>query len=103
MAHSWPLPDGTEDDGEAAINRERAIHTIANLTLVNGRLNSSLSNAPWDRKRKTLADHSVLFLNKELVNEGPDIWDEHAIEVRAEWLHEKAVKIWPHANDFDMA
>ena len=104
--HNWPLQDGTEDDGEATAataNRDRAIHTIGNLTLVNGRLNASLSNVPWDRKRKTLADHSVLFLNKELVNEGPEIWDEHAIEGRAEWLHEKAVKIWPHADDFDMA
>ena len=99
--HNWRLPDGEED--EAATRRDRSIHTIGNLTLVNGRLNASLSNDPWGKKRKTLADHSVLFLNKELVNNGPDIWDEHAMKRRAEWLHDKAVKIWPHADDFDMA
>ena len=100
--NNWPLPDETEDDSGAAIKRDRTIHTIGNLTLVNGRLNASLSNAPWDRKRKTLAAHSVLFLNKKLVNEGPEVWDEQAIARRAEWLHEKAVKIWPHADDFNL-
>ena len=83
---NWPLPDGEEDDGEAATYRDRAIHTIGNLTLMNGRLNSSLSNAPWDSKRETLADHSVLFLNKQLVNKGPEIRNKQAIVERSEWL-----------------
>ena len=99
--HNWRLPDSAED--EAANRRDRSIHTIGNLTLVNGRLNASLSNDPWDKKRNTLADHSVLFLNKELVNNGPDIWDELAIKRRADWLHLKAVKIWPHADDLATA
>ena len=93
---NWPLPDDVAGDGETVAKRDRAIHTIGNLTLVNSRLNSSLSNAPWGSKRKTLADHSVLFLNKRLVNEGPEVWDETAIERRAKWLHEQAVKVWPH-------
>ena len=95
----WPLPDYVSGDVNAAENRDRAIHTIGNLTLVNGRLNPSLSNAPWDQKRATLADHSVLFLNKRLVNDGPEAWDETAIEKRSEWLHRRAVEIWPHAKD----
>ena len=98
--HNWPLPNDVAGDEEAIGNRNQAIHTIGNLTLVNGRLNSSLSNAPWDRKRGTLADHSVLFLNKQLVNKGPDTWDETAIEKRAKWLYKRAVNIWPHSNDF---
>ena len=81
--------------------RFRVVHTIGNLTLVNGRLNASLSNAAWASKRKTLADHSVMFMNKLLVNDGPEIWDEQAIEQRATWLHERAVEVWPHANGFD--
>ena len=99
---NWPLPDDITDDEAAAANRDRVIHTIGNLTLVNGRLNSSLSNAPWDSKRETLADHSVLFLNKRLVNKGPDVWDEDAIEERAKWLHKRAVRIWPHAADIQV-
>ena len=86
--------------GEATANRNRAVHTIGNLTLVNKRLNSSLSNGPWREKRAALADHSVMFLSKPLVHGGPEIWDEHAIEARAKWLHAHAVKVWPHADGF---
>ena len=96
---NYPLPDQRGGNENAADDRNRAIHTIGNLTLVNGRLNSSLSNADWDNKRATLADHSVLYLNKALVNEGPDVWDETEIRRRAEWLHERAVNIWPHATN----
>ena len=98
----WPLPDDSADDVEASAERDRVIHTIGNLTLVNGRLNPSLSNAPWNSKRETLAEHSVLFLNKRVVNKGPDVWDEAAIEKRAKWLHKRAVKIWPSASDVPM-
>ena len=95
---NWPLPTDVVDDEEAIANRDRAIHTIGNLTLVNGRLNSSLSNAPWNTKKDTLADHSVLFLNKRLVNKGPKVWDETAINKRAKWLYKQAVKIWPRST-----
>ena len=93
---TWEPPEPTHDGGDAAANRDRAIHTIGNLTLVNGRLNSALSNGPWATKRAALADHSVLFLNKRLVNEGPEVWDESAIEERARWLCKKAAMVWPH-------
>ena len=95
----WPLPTGT-DGVDAIAKRDRAVHTIGNLTLVNGRLNPSLSNAPWNKKRRALAEHSVMFLNKRLVNDGPETWDEQAIEARAKWLHARAVEVWPHAGDF---
>ncbi len=97
----WALPAGAERV-EATANRNRAVHTIGNLTLVNKRLNSSLSNGPWIEKRAALADHSVMFLSKRLVHDGPEIWDEHAIEARAKWLHERAVEVWPHADSFDV-
>ena len=99
---NWPLGD-VDDYEEARANRERAIHTIGNLTLVNRRLNPALSNAPWDQKSKELAEHSVLFLNKWLVNDGPDVWDESGIEKRGQLLYESAVKIWPHGSDFGPA
>ena len=92
-------------DGASATALQPPPHLLTsspgNLTLVNGRLNPSLSNAPWNRKREALADHSVMFLNKRLVNDGPDTWDEQAIEDRAKWLHERAVEVWPHADGFD--
>ena len=94
---NWPLQN--ETDNEIIAQRERAIHSIGNLTLVNNHLNPSLSNASWDSKRKALADHSVLFLNKHLVTNGPLVWNETEIKKRAEWLCHKAIKVWPHHFD----
>ena len=99
----WSPPGNAANDDEAVANRDRAIHTIGNLTLVTSRLNAALSNAPWKQKRKTLSEHSVLFLNKRLVNQGPkNVWDEKAIRKRAKWLHKQAVRIWPHAADMNV-
>ena len=98
----WPLPDDVADDDNEIAKRNRAIHTIGNLTLVNGRLNPALSNAPWENKLETLSDHSVLFLNKRLTKKAPTIWDEAAIEKRAKWVCKRAVRIWPHANDVSL-
>ena len=53
---NWSFSADMAGNGETAANRDRAIHTIGNLTLVNGRLNSSLSHAPWDSKRETFAE-----------------------------------------------
>ena len=44
--------------------------------------------------------YPLIFLNKRLVNKGPKVWDEAAIEKRAKWLHNRAAKIWPHAGEF---
>ena len=99
----WPLPDDVADDDDEIAKRDRAIHTIGNLTLVNGHLNPALSNAAWENKIETLADHSVLFLNKRLTKKAPRNWDEAAIAKRSKWLHKRAVRIWPHANNIMFA
>ena len=92
----WPLPEN--DDEDATITRRnRLIHSIGNLTLVNQRLNSALSNAPWHEKRKTLDLHTVLFLNKDLLANAPSAWDETAMADRGKRLHQAAARVWPHA------
>lgn len=95
---NWELPNGVEDPDQAARDRDHFVHRIGNLTLVTKRLNSTLSNAPWHEKRKTLGEHSVLFLNKTLLDDAPDVWDEAAIEERAKQLCAAAAKVWPHAD-----
>lgn len=87
---NWPL---LEDTPEAITAREALIHTLGNLTLVTGSLNSTLSNDPWAKKRKTLLSHSVLLLNADLQN--ADIWDEATIKNRSKDLFKLAKKIWP--------
>lgn len=95
---NWELPDDEEDKELAAHRRDDVVHRIGNLTLVTKGLNSTLSNAPWQDKRETLDDHSVLFLNKTLLDDAPDVWDEAAIEARAKQLCAAAAKVWPHAD-----
>ena len=92
----WPIPDQIEDIATAALERDRDIHTIGNLTLLNGYLNPLLSNGPWPEKRDGLEEHSVLFLNKNLLeNSSADKWDESTIHNRGERLAEIATRVWP--------
>ena len=78
----WPLGEAA-DIVQAEHDRERLIHSLGNLTLVNGRLNRKLSNAPWTSKRETLNMHTVLHLNKELLNTYKDTkWTEATIRER---------------------
>ena len=97
----WPLPTDMEDETKAELERDRLIHSMGNLTLVNNSLNPALSNAAWGDKRKEFDKHSVLFLNKTLLDEAPDVdvWDEAAIAERAKQLCQAAMRVWPHANN----
>ena len=90
---NWPLDPSTADGEEAERERGRHLHTMGNLTLTRFRLNARLSNASWESKRQTLGDHSVLFLNKELVRH--ETWDEQAIAARSEALADKFAQAWP--------
>ena len=99
-SHHWPLQTAGDDEDMAITRRNRTIHSIGNLTLVNSRLNSALSNAPWEQKKETLGHHSVLFLNKDLLENAPSDWDETAIADRARRLYQAAVSVWPHTNGF---
>ena len=64
----WPLPSSTESAHSVA-RREHAIETLGNLTLLNGRLNSSISNASWSTKRSAIQKSDNLFLNRRLLKE----------------------------------
>lgn len=97
---NWPLQSQVEDVEKSERDRDNLIHSIGNLTLVNQRLNSRLSNAPWEEKQAALWDHSVLFLNKTLLDNAPDVWDEDAIQERAIRMCQAAARVWPYKNKF---
>ena len=96
----WPLSADVEDKTRAEYERDHVIQSIGNLTLVNNRLNPSLSNDPWEKKRITLDNHTTLFLNKALLNNAPDVWDEDAIRKRAVNICQAAARVWPYADKF---
>lgn len=90
----WPLPDRV-NDLDAVMHRERVLHSLGNLTLVNDRLNPALSNGSWATKRQLLAQHTVLHLNKDVLNDyGAREWDETTIRERGKALAERARSIW---------
>jgi hypothetical protein len=93
MAH-WPLLDGAASE----LERDRLIHTLGNLTLLTGRLNSKVSNAAWlgqAGKRKALEAHDVLLLNRELLKTADEFWNDASIRARTRTLADTIVQIWP--------
>ncbi len=93
----WQLPDPHDKNPELIERRKAAVGELGNLTLVTQKLNSSISNGPWSEKRQALDSHSSLFLNKTLLDDAPDVWDEVAIRNRSHRLAQQIIKIWPHA------
>lgn len=106
----WPLPNGLtapcESTYEAVNNghslddetktlmdeRQHAIGTFGNLTLLTKPLNAGIRNAAWIIKRERIADDSLLILNREITKH--EIWDEAVIEQRAADLAKAANSIW---------
>jgi len=79
------------DENKKAI-RDKTLKTLGNLTLITKRLNSKLSNAPWDKKKLTLKDHSTLNMTVKYINE--PMWNEEKIANRAAELFNDALRIW---------
>ena len=108
-AVNWPLPNGLtapcESTWEAAYKghalddetktlmdeREQAVATLGNLTLVTGPLNAGIGNSGWETKRERLGK-SLLALNREIA--AHETWDETVIEQRAADLAKVANNIW---------
>jgi hypothetical protein len=85
------LPDTDE-------SRDGLIHTIGNLTLLNGKLNSKVSNAPWpgaSGKREALHGHDTLFLNRTLLDQAGEQWDDAKIRARTKLIADVILQIWP--------
>ncbi len=88
------MPEGSRAEGE----REALLHTLGNLTLLTSRLNSKVSNGPWNGeagKKQALEDHCVLFLNRKLKDLAGDDWTEAKIRSRTDTLGKLITEIWP--------
>ncbi len=88
----WPLPEDIDTDA-AIYQRNTLIHSIGNLTLVTQKLNSSMSNDPWECKRDELQEHSVLLLNNELLSQST--WNEESIRSRGRRMARLVSERWP--------
>lgn len=73
---------------------EQYRHTLGNLTLVTQAWNSSLSNDPFAIKKRKLAENGLRINSVYFANQ-LDGWSEGAIIIRADWLADKILEIWP--------
>ena len=87
----WPILGGAESGAE--FTRDAIIHTIGNLTLLTGKLNQSLSDAPWSDKRAALQEYGLMALNASLAKE--ETWSECRIRDRTQKLFGVALNVWP--------
>lgn len=91
----WPVQPPTPDPHQKIVleqERDAHVHLIGNLTLTSERLNNSLSNDPWEKKRAQLRKHSQLRLNALLCDK--NTWDEGEVKERGEWLATRVARIW---------
>lgn len=114
MPQGWRTHWGTGvvDHPKLASERDFAIHTIGNLTLITGRLNKDLSNRPWTDndaetvaptgkdagvgKRSLLNRYNLFALNKAIVEPHAEAWTEADIRERSQELARYVTEIWPH-------
>lgn len=87
---NWPLPPSISE-----LDRDPVLHTLGNLTLLTGRLNSKVSNSPWSLKRTVLAEHDVLKLNSDLLSSAGETWTEDQIRTRTRVMIQSVIEIWP--------
>lgn len=99
---SWRLPANAArtvvgDDGETMLQRrQRLLQTFGNLTLLTQKLNSTVSNGPYPKKRREIVKQSLLKLNTYF--QDVERWDEDEILRRGEHLFNLARTVWPHPS-----
>jgi hypothetical protein len=72
--------------------RNRLIHTLANLSLLTPPANSSAGNGTFESKKPRLMD-ALLRMNLDIAKQSE--WGEIQINARAKVLADLAVKLWP--------
>lgn len=88
----WPVADAA-----AEAERDDHVHRLGNLTLLTGSLNASVSNAPWlgERgKRAEMRKHDVFLMNRPVVDDSEDGWDEARIAERTETMITALLETW---------
>ena len=113
---NWPiqtLPVYSEngyvinDPRDAAEERSAAVYEIGNMTLLNSRLNTSLSNNTFEVKingdgkkyKNCVRQLADLYLTKEIIDEPS--WDERNIRRRTADLERRIEQIWDVEFDED--
>ena len=92
VEYPYLAKDELAEHGEAIRQRNSALHSLGNLTLLNRYLNPAASNGSLESKLVEYKN-SVLRLNRHF--DSKTDWDEQAIAQRGRSLGEALCKIWP--------
>ena len=98
MSKKWRNNWGMLDAEKASV-RDKALLTLGNLAIITHSLNASIRDASWDVKKSgkngkdglALCTAGLVTMHNVLEKES---WAESDIAERAEWLYEKALKVW---------
>lgn len=85
-------------DAAAEAERDETVHKLGNLTLLTGSLNGSVSNAAWlgeGGKQAGLKRHDVFLMNRPLIAESIDDWNEERIAQRTDEMITALLQTWP--------
>jgi hypothetical protein len=98
-----PSREGLLDDTllsafELSLERKAVLQNIGNLTVITGKLNSSISDSSYDEKKLSILINSTLMLNKDICL--CDSWDVEQIANRSKILYESFCNLWPDVNWF---
>jgi len=85
--NNWKTPSSHSLD-----YRDHKLLTLGNLTLVKGKLNSSMRDGNWTKKKAALQKYSTLRQTVEYLMY--DDWNEDLIDIRSKDLFDIAVEIW---------
>ena len=87
-------------DGYDKDQRDDLKLCLGNLAMLPAKLNTSISNASWQTKKSGKGkSQGLLFYAADIVTMSDTLsliaWNEKTIQIRAKWLAEKAIEIWP--------
>jgi uncharacterized protein with ParB-like and HNH nuclease domain len=101
IEHIRPQNPASEQDWQVLPSEnEEIIHTFGNLTLLSAKLNTTISNGAFSKKRPEIAKQSKLRLNTYFQDfSDRDIWDIDKINTRTEALFNIAKNIWAYPSD----
>lgn len=88
----------TESDPEGKYhkieNRNKALHSFGNLTILTNALNPSVSNSSYSTKKREITRQSTLLINAYFQDK--EVWNESGIKERAKVLYDSVIQIWKH-------
>jgi uncharacterized protein with ParB-like and HNH nuclease domain len=99
MPKKWRNNWAFQGDKAASDNRDRKLLTLGNLTIITQALNASIRDSDWATKKTGKGDKGGLRKYAEGIETfstylDADVWDENAIQTRANYLTDKALETW---------